>query len=262
MFEIDAASNRGIEEIRDLRQMIKLAPVSGRAKVYIIDEVHMLTNEAFNALLKTLEEPPRHAVFLLATTEPEKLPGTIISRCIRFNFNKAMLSEVLHSLNRVAEGEKVKVSRPVLEKIAKVAEGSFRDATKILEQAISENALTEEKIMTLLGSETGVVKEFLLMLSEKKEKELLNLILQMLKRGTDFRIFVTEILLLLHKILLSQHGIIEEKTDDNDQLLKINQATLLIKLFSKAYLDMKYASYVYLPLEVLVVEWCESSYKN
>ena len=110
IIEIDAASNRGIDEIRDLREKIKLAPVSARFKVYIIDEVHMLTNEAFNALLKTLEEPPPHAVFILATTEPEKLPQTIVSRCIRFNFQRAKISEILNCLKRVIRGEKLKIT--------------------------------------------------------------------------------------------------------------------------------------------------------
>ncbi|HEY5528999.1 MAG TPA: DNA polymerase III subunit gamma/tau, partial [Thermoleophilia bacterium] len=132
--EMDAASNRGIDDIRDLRDKVHFAPVEGRMKVYIVDEVHMLTPEAFNALLKTLEEPPVHAIFVLATTEPHKVPATILSRCQRFDFRRPSIAEVVEVLASVAEREAMDVSENSLIVIARAAGGSFRDAIGILDQ--------------------------------------------------------------------------------------------------------------------------------
>src|SRR3989344_8591969 len=134
ILEIDGASNRGIDEIRDLREKVRLLPVSSAKKIYIIDEVHMLTTEAFNALLKTLEEPPSHAVFILCTTETEKVPDTIASRCVHFSFPKATAPEVVASLAKVVEAEKIVIDAKALELLAASVDGSFRDGMKLLEQ--------------------------------------------------------------------------------------------------------------------------------
>src|SRR3990172_10193106 len=134
LIEIDAASNRLIEDVRDLREKIKLSPVSSRFKVYIIDEAHMLTREAFNALLKTLEEPPKHAIFILATTEPSKLPSTIISRVQRFNFQRAKDEELAMALRKIIKEEGIKIDDEAIFAIAKAADGSFRDAVSFLDQ--------------------------------------------------------------------------------------------------------------------------------
>src|SRR3989344_108930 len=142
VLEIDAASNRGIDEIRDLREKIKLSPLELKYKIYIIDEVHMLTTEAFNALLKTLEEPPVHAIFVLATTEAHKVPETVLSRCIRIDFNRATNDDLVKSLTRIVKGEKLQVELQTLNEIAKAADGSFREGAKLLQ----ELALTEVKI--------------------------------------------------------------------------------------------------------------------
>src|SRR3990172_2163032 len=132
VIELDAASHRGIDDIRTLREGVMLAPARAKKKVYIIDEAHMLTTEASNALLKTLEEPPAHVVFILATTNPEKLIGTVRSRTTYISFRKATLEEIEHSLKKVVIGEKMKVDKKVLEDVAKAANGSFRDAIKLL----------------------------------------------------------------------------------------------------------------------------------
>ncbi|MBI3283164.1 DNA polymerase III subunit gamma/tau, partial [Candidatus Curtissbacteria bacterium] len=134
LVEIDAASNRGIDEIRDLREKIKLAPVSCRFKVYVIDEAHMLTIDAFGAFLKTLEEPPAHAIFILCTTAAGKLPPTIISRLARFNFKRANDEEIVRALRAVAKSEGLHVEESAFLKIAKSADGSFRDGVSILDQ--------------------------------------------------------------------------------------------------------------------------------
>ncbi len=134
VIEIDAASYRGINEIREIRDNVKLAPLRGRYKVYIIDEVHMLTQEAFNALLKTLEEPPEHVVFVLATTDPHKVPSTIISRCQRFDFRRISSDKLKRFLEKVAENEKIDITQEALELLVKAARGSVRDALSLLDQ--------------------------------------------------------------------------------------------------------------------------------
>lgn len=260
VLEIDAASNRGIDEIRDLREKIKLAPVSLHYKVYIIDEVHMLTTEAFNALLKTLEEPPAHAVFILATTEAEKLPETILSRCIIFNFKKATVAEIVHCLTRVSKGEKVETSDKLFYKIARAADGSFRDATKILEQAILENALTEEKLSILLGRDSITAENFLQLLVANDLSKILSEINKISLTGANFRYLVEDVLKLLHQILLAKHGINTGAiNDDVSKLLEVKDVLVLIKLFSKVYVELKNTSLPQLPLEVAVVEWCEAA---
>ena len=156
VLEMDAASHRGIDDIRDLREKIGLTPVSLEKKVYIIDEVHMLTNEAFNALLKTLEEPPAHALFFLCTTEAHKVPETIVSRCVKINFTKATEEEVIRSLMKAVTGEKLKVADDVLKLIAKVTDGSFREGHKVLEQlATMGNEITAEIVEKMLGTTSG-----------------------------------------------------------------------------------------------------------
>lgn len=137
VLEIDAASNRGIDEIRDLRDKVRFAPSQGKRKVYIIDEVHMLTNEAFNALLKTLEEPPAHVLFILATTEPQKIPLTILSRCQRFDFRKINTAEIRNHLTDIVHEEGVEISDDALAAIARKAAGGMRDAISVLDQCIA-----------------------------------------------------------------------------------------------------------------------------
>src|SRR4030042_1372357 len=137
VLEIDGASNRGIDEVRALREKIKYLPAQGKYKVYIIDEVHMLTKEAFNALLKTLEEPPAHAVLILVTTEFERMPATIVSRTQRFQFRKLPLEKITDKLKSIAKTEGINISQPALELVAAVSGGSFRDAESLLDQLVS-----------------------------------------------------------------------------------------------------------------------------
>ncbi len=152
IIEIDAASNRRIDEIRDLRERVHVTPTSSKYKVYIIDEVHMLTREAFNALLKTLEEPPAHVIFILATTEAHKLPETIVSRTQRFSFRPVPLEQVVAHLRSIAESEKIKVDDDALELIAEHGEGSFRDSISLLDQARNQaEAVSVESVQAMLG---------------------------------------------------------------------------------------------------------------
>ena len=153
VFEIDAASNRGIDEIRDLRESVKFAPTEGHYKIYIIDEVHMLTTEAFNALLKTLEEPPERVIFILATTEPHKVPATIQSRCQRYDFHRITVTEIRDRLIYVCKESDIAAEENALDIIAAQADGGMRDALSILDQcmALAEGTLTAERVQEALG---------------------------------------------------------------------------------------------------------------
>lgn len=261
--EIDAASNRGIDEMRDLREKIKFSPVSGRVKVYIIDEVHMLTTEAFNALLKTLEEPPSHAVFILATTEAEKLPETIRSRCTTFSFQRATADELLHSLKRVVKGEGLTVDREVLELIASSSDGSFRDATKIAEQAISEGVLTREGVAKLLGRDSHSALVVLHFLAAKDATKGLEEISSLVKMGASMRFLVEDILATLHAVLMVQYKLLERsELEDITKQVSTPDVTSLIRIFTRAFVELKSAPYPYIPIEVAIVEWCEGKIKN
>jgi len=143
IIEIDAASNNGVDEIRELRDKVNLVPSFGKYKIYIIDEVHMLTTSAFNALLKTLEEPPKHVIFVLATTEPYKIPITILSRCQRFDFKRISIDDIIDRLEKIAENEKINISREILREIALLSDGGMRDSVNLLDQV---NAYADEKI--------------------------------------------------------------------------------------------------------------------
>jgi DNA polymerase-3 subunit gamma/tau len=260
LIEIDGASNRGIDEIRQLRERIKLAPTFGKYKVYVIDEVHMLTTEAFNALLKTLEEPPTHAIFVLCTTQPGKLPETIISRCLRLNFRKGTIPEVVGSLVRVTRGEGLKVPKNVLEEIAKNCDGSFRDAQKILEQLVIEGQpYTVEKVKQVLDlTQDAYVGEFLNLLASKKIKEGLSWIDGFTQKRGNLRVLTTEILETLRKALLAKFGLVEEDKIILENLkLETGEIKTLIDLFTKAATDLRSADIPQLPLELAVVEWGE-----
>lgn len=162
ILEIDAASNRGIDEMRELRERVKYTPAQEKYKVYIIDEVHMLTTEAFNALLKTLEEPPSHVIFILATTEPHKVPVTVISRCQRFDFHRIGQNAIINHLANICQKEEIEATEDALELIARRAEGGLRDAISLLDQCIvaSNGAITLQTISQVLGivDETFVAK--------------------------------------------------------------------------------------------------------
>mgnify|MGYP002682132840 FL=1 len=151
--EIDGASNRGIDEIRELRENVKFAPVTSKYKVYIIDEVHMLTREAFNVLLKTLEEPPRHVIFIFATTENSKVPATILSRCQCYDFRRISLVQIAANLGRLAAAEGITISETALSWIAEAGDGSMRDAQSIFDQIISYSgsAISDEDVEGILG---------------------------------------------------------------------------------------------------------------
>ena len=190
VIEIDAASNRGIEEIRELRDRIRLAPTEGRYKVYIIDEAHMLTTEAANALLKTLEEPPEHAVLILVTTEPHRLPPTILSRCQRFDFRRISQKELITRLRHIASTEGFEIEDKALAIIAGSADGSVRDAESVLDQlaAYSDGPITARDVLTVLGIlEEEVALKFADAIIERDVIACLSLVNQVVGEGKDPR---------------------------------------------------------------------------
>jgi DNA polymerase-3 subunit gamma/tau len=266
LIEIDAASNRGIDEIRDLREKIKLSPASGRFKVYIIDEAHMLTPEAFNALLKTLEEPPEHAIFVLATTEPQKVPATIISRTSRFDFKVPNVSQIKEKLSTIAKAEGWNLEEAVLEEIAKRAAGAFRDAEVLLEKVASvDMAASLEKTREILGKKesTGLVG-LLEMLEKGEARQALIWLNDYLADGGGLRILTESVLEVLRKIILIKAGaanllepIAEEELASLQSLAtKITKQRLLelTSLFNKAIEDLREATIPQLPLELAIVE--------
>ena len=264
LIEIDAASNRGIDDIRALRETIKLSPVKLKYKVYIIDEVHMLTLEAFNALLKTLEEPPEHAIFVLCTTEPDRLPETIISRCMRFNFRKAKKEEIIQGpLKRAVKNEGIKVEKGVLEQIAKAAGGSFRDAHKILEElAAGGKKISLKQAKELLGQIEEFSPEKLLPFLDKKDaRGALKEIARIVEGGVDLENYTLRLLEILRKGLLEKMGVEEESVEELKNF-DVSQIKILISLFSRAAGELRFSPIPQLPLELAVVEWCGDEISN
>ncbi len=245
VLEIDAASNRGIDEIRALRDAINLSPSGASFKIYIIDEVHMLTTEAFNALLKTLEEPPAHAVFVLATTDPQKVPATIKSRCVVLTFHRATAGELAAALKRIVTAEKITIDDDALILLAGSVDGSFRDAVKLLEQvSFHKGKITVDVVRKLTSlSDESILTNFFETLAKKDTKASLSLIEGLVADGKDIRIFLVDCLSHLQKELINGAPSSRE----------------LIRRFTEAYALMKVSPIAQLPMEVAVVEYCADS---
>ena len=193
VLEIDGASNRGIDEIRNLRENIRFTPSQGKYRIYIIDEVHMLTKEAFNALLKTLEEPPSHAIFIFATTEIHRVPATILSRCQRFDFKRIQTKTIIEHLSNICQKEKIEISRDALLQIAKKADGSMRDAQSILDQIISysEDNISTEEVSAALGIiDQDIFFNFTDKILTGNLKEIIDLCQDVYRQGYDLAEFL------------------------------------------------------------------------
>lgn len=260
VIELDAASHRGIDDVRALRDAVKLAPAKSIKKVYIIDEAHMLTTEASNALLKTLEEPPDHVMFILATTNPEKLIATIRSRTTNIIFGKATNEEIIRSLKRKTKGEKIKTNIKVLKIIADASEGSFRDADKILEQLVTEKIrLKEDKVRNyLFKSQIIKAEQFFRLLLDKNTKSALGEIEKVTAGGVTMRRFLEVILGRLRSALHEKSGL------EGEELAGFSEKDLLIliKLFLRASSELQGAFIEQIPVEIAVVEWCSRDEGN
>jgi DNA polymerase-3 subunit gamma/tau len=275
LIEVDAASNRGIDEIRELRDGIKFSPTNLKNKVFIIDEVHQLTKEAFNALLKTLEEPPAHAVFVLATTEIHKMPQTIISRCQKFDFHRVSLDKLIERLALLSKQEKIKIEKPALELIAVNAEGSVRDAESLLGQIMAtanvDKEVTLKDVEGVLGvSSFGATQKLVEYLFAKDSGGAISHINQIATQGYDLSQFSKSLVDYLRKMMLLKVDpkladlVADQVTSEQKEALvsqgeKTSQEELLklIHLFIKAGNEVKYADFPQLPLELAVVENAE-----
>ncbi len=228
MIEIDGASNRGIDEIRELRENVRYTPAKSRYKIYIIDEVHMLTREAFNALLKTLEEPPPHIIFVFATTEPHKIPATILSRCQRYDFKRIPLKEIIGSLKRVVEEEKVQIGPQGLFAIAQQSEGSLRDAQSLLDQVISYGGkdIRDEDIIEVLGLiDRKILHETIEAIANRNSERCMEIVESVYQYGYDLQHFCRELLqyfrnLILMKVSQQPEGFIELPEEELEILKK------------------------------------------
>lgn len=269
--EIDAASNNSVDEIRDLREKIKYPPAVASYKVYIIDEVHMLSTGAFNALLKTLEEPPKHAVFILATTEPQKLPATILSRCQRFDFHRIPVETIIERLMIVLGGIGRTASEEALYEIARAAEGGMRDALSLLDVCLSytDGEVSAELTRDVLGTTgRGFMFDFVDSLIEYDAGKALLQIDDMMRRGCDPQVFVRDTVAHLRAIMLAgtvkadlselmeitkedaEHFVQQSKKISQDQLSR------MMDLYMRAEPDMKWTSRPRTMLELATVRAC------
>jgi len=276
LIEIDAASNRGIDEIRDLKEGIRFQPAKSKYKVFIIDESHQLTKEAANALLKTLEEPPPHAIFILATTEIHKMIPTIQSRCQGFTFKKLQLSQIISRLEKILKLENISFEPDALNLIALSASGAARDAETLLDEAVSFSGkgegLTQKTVQTLLGSaDKTAIFQLLNFLVNKQAKEGIESINNLIYDGVDLKEFMKALLQYLRQML-----ILKINPDDKSDLLlslsseekqKLTEITnsfsetdlkLAIEKFMQAENNMKFASIQQLPLELAIIDICHA----
>ena len=260
LIELDAASNRGIDEIRDLRESAGYSPVAGRYKVYLIDEVHMLTDAAFNALLKTLEEPPPHVIFILATTEPQRIPPTILSRCQRFDLRRIPLDDVIARLQVISAGEGIEIEPAGYELIAKQATGALRDAVNLLDQLVAYHGktLSVDDVRSGLGlivddraadmAKAAIAKDL---------KAGLTILAGARDDGVEIRAFVREIIRVLRTVLLLKAGAEDQLGLSDAQIVEMNEvatsATVAeIVAALQAFGDVDFAGDAYdaLPAEI------------
>ena len=275
ILEIDAASNNGVDEIRDLREKVKYPPQTGRYRVYIIDEVHMLSQGAFNALLKTLEEPPAYVVFILATTEPQKLPATILSRCQRFDFGRIPAHQIIERLHVALEEGQIQAEDAALARIARAAEGGMRDAWSIMDMCLSyaqeeDGGLTEELVLRVLGAAD---KSFLFAFADKlidsDAAGALALIDEMMRKGREVQVFVRDVSAHLRALMLADicdeaqlSSLLEVTHEDAAEYIAQARRTShtrlmrMLDLFLASETDMKWAAQPRFALETAALRAC------
>lgn len=254
--EMDAASNRGIDDVRALKERIMLPPQEGRMSVYILDEAHMLTTEAFNALLKILEEPPQHVVFIFATTEMHKIPDTIVSRCHVINFRKANKDEILAALEPLVKAEKIKYEAEALEFIADRADGSFRDAIKLLEVASQDGKITSESLESFAVSLNQELTTLVEAVIGKDPQAVVKLFNDLRQNNVDEKYFYKRLLGLLHRDLQTHLGLHEGDTFTSKSAAQFLLAELLTE-------SLQFSSPIpHLPLELKLLEIIDRAQKN
>lgn len=264
LVEIDAASNTGVDNIRELIEHVKFAPSLGKYKVFIIDEVHMLSKGAFNALLKTLEEPPKHAVFILATTEINKVPATIISRTQRFDFKALSAEDLFTHLQKVANEENIKLNSDVLNLVAEAAEGSVRDSLSLLGKVLSLGDNPEiNEVRQLLGvTDISVCENLLELMAQGKAKDLPDFFEQLSETAPDFKILNRDFLeylrkCLIYKLTQSSSGIAKEREEKMKQIcqnLSVQDLMFFIRLFLRSFKEIETSPIAQIALLLASVE--------
>ncbi|MBQ3568245.1 MAG: DNA polymerase III subunit gamma/tau [Anaerotignum sp.] len=271
VIEIDAASNNGVDNIREIREEVKYPPTQGRFKVYIVDEVHMLSTAAFNALLKTLEEPPAHVIFILATTDPQKVPATILSRVQRFDFRRITTETIAQTMMGYLKEEGHRATLEAVRYVAQLGDGSMRDSLSILDQCLaffSGEEVTLEKVLDIMGAvDQTIFFEMAEALAQKDAKKAMTLVEEMMLSGRDVKQFVTEMLQHLRNLLMaatiSDAGAVLDLSKENaDRLqgaakvLSPEEIIYLIGKFSDLQSEMKWAPNERILLEVELMKLC------
>lgn len=270
VLEIDGASNRGIDEVRSLREGVKYKPIHSRYKVIIIDEVHMLTREAFNALLKTLEEPPPHTVFIFATTEFHKVPATIVSRCQHFEFKKISKKELINHLLDITKKENITISSFGLNLIADAADGSLRDVLSLLDQAVafSGDVVNDDDLKDILGTIShNILLRFSAAILEENSDQIFVLVEEIIENGFDLRFFYKELIqhfrnLLLVRTVDSSQDLLPFASEDLESLKKASEKSSVEELLrylvalQEGEQGLKFSSHPRIYLEALLVKLC------
>ena len=272
--EIDAASNNGVDNIREIVDEVSYSPTEGKYKVYIIDEVHMLSIGAFNALLKTLEEPPSYVIFILATTEVHKLPITILSRCQRYDFKRISIDTITARMQQLIEAEQVQVEEKALRYIAKVADGSMRDALSLLDQCIAfhlGSELTYDKVLDVLGAvDTEVFSRLLRCVLEQDVLGSVQLLEEIVMQGRELTQFVTDFTWYLRNLMLVQSSdnledVIDMSSDnlvrlkEEAAMVDMNRIIRYIRIFSELSGQIRYASQKRILVEIALIKLCKPS---
>jgi DNA polymerase III subunit gamma/tau len=267
VMEIDGASNNSVNDIRDLRERVKYVPSGARYKVYIIDETHMLSDAAFNALLKTLEEPPPHVVFVLATTAPKKVPSTVLSRCQHLPFRRISIPRIKERLIKISDAEGINISGPAIEMVARAADGSMRDSLTILDQISSfATDINESDVKDLLGiTDFGLLSQLSVALIEGNKEDILNITAELMEKGTDIRSFTKELIQFFRNMLVAAIVRKPEETLDisseeleniKNILLKTSedQLALILSELLKTEIDIRNASLPRLTFEMSLLK--------
>jgi DNA polymerase-3 subunit gamma/tau len=267
VLEIDAASNRGIDQIREIIDALKYAPAKGKAKVYIIDEAHMLTKEASNALLKSLEEPPSHVYFILATTEPNRLPPTILSRCQRYEFRRLDFKLIFNHLQRICQLENYQIDQPALELIAREAQGSLRDALSLLDQAMAYGVRTKEDLLYSFGwHEEMIFEDLAKALIERDLKKAMELVQNLYEKGVDIISFTERLTHLFRELFLAKifsQEVLADKGIDfrllKDLLFLGNKEDFLLiyQALYKGLEAIRRSTYPQFQFELMIAKICE-----
>ena len=273
LIEIDAASNTGVDDVRELRKLTRIPASVGSYKIFIIDEVHMLSKQAFNALLKTLEEPPERVIFILATTEINKILDTILSRCQIFKFKKATNEEIIADLKLICEKEGIDVSNDVLLHVAEKSTGGFRDAESLLGQILSslnQKTINKEDITYIVNkTDQDFILNFVASISSRDIKSCFNIISEVIETQSNFDDYVLDLIEIFRKILIYKYNPdcmenwknlnsdIKNSIEKTSKELDFSRLSIVIKKLIQVKLDIKNCDIIQLPLEIAVVEMCE-----